>query len=89
MDILLAGNNDPPLGRIACRRFCPALLTLRIGFRDHGERHSGRDRKVFGFIPECPFTFIQESRSESSRNPVHLRPGTPFTFGRNTQNSEV
>ena len=89
MDILLAGNNDPPLGRIACRRFCPALLTLRIDSGIMVNAIPGADRKVFGFIPECPFTFIQESRSESSRNPVHLRPGTPFIFGRNTQNSEV
>jgi hypothetical protein len=35
---------------------------------------------VFGFIPESVFTFIPESRSESSRNPVHLHPGTAFTF---------
>jgi hypothetical protein len=38
---------------------------------------------VFGFIPESMFTFIPESRSESSRNPVHLDPGTAFTFPRN------
>jgi len=38
---------------------------------------------VFGFIPESVFTFIPESRSESSRNPVHLDPGTAFTFARN------
>jgi len=34
--------------------------------------------------PGILFTFIAESRSESSRNPVHLHPGIAFTLARNT-----
>jgi hypothetical protein len=40
---------------------------------------------VFGFRPESMFTFIPESRSTSFRNCIHLHPGFPFTFARNTQ----
>ena len=40
---------------------------------------------MFGLSPESVFTFIPESRSASSRNRVHLYPGTAFTFARNTQ----
>ena len=54
-------------------------------FRDHGERDSGESGKVFGFRPESLFTFIPESRSTSSRNPVHLPAGMPFSLARNTQ----
>ena len=53
-------------------------------FRDHGERDSGKSEKVFGFRPESLFTFIPESRSTSSRNPVHLPAGMPFSLPRNT-----
>ena len=42
---------------------------------------------MFGFSPESVFTFSPESRSESSRNPVHLQPGTAFTFARIPQRS--
>jgi hypothetical protein len=28
---------------------------------------------------------VEDADSESSRNSVHLYPGTPFTFARNTQ----
>jgi hypothetical protein len=41
--------------------------------------------KVFGFTPESSFTFIPESRSDSSRNRVHLAPESSFTLPRNTQ----
>ena len=57
----------------------------RNEFRDHGERDSGESGKVFGFRPESLFTFIPESRSTSSRNPVHLPAGMPFSLPRNTQ----
>jgi hypothetical protein len=40
---------------------------------------------VFGFSPESVFTFIPESRSESSRNPVRLDPGIAFALPRNPQ----
>ena len=57
----------------------------RNEFRDDGERDSGESGKVFGFRPESVFTFIPESRSTSSRNPVHLPAGMPFSLPRNTQ----
>jgi hypothetical protein len=44
---------------------------------------------VFGFIPESVFTFIPESRSESSRNGVHLDPGTAFAFARNPHYKQI
>jgi hypothetical protein len=83
MDSLLAGNLILPweaslAGDVVQRR------SSLIEFRIDGERYSGIQEKVFGFVPESLFTFIPESRSESPRNGVRLYPGTAFTLARNT-----
>ena len=41
-------------------------------YSGEGERHSGVGEFLFNFPPESLFTF--------ARNPVHLHPGTIFTF---------
>jgi hypothetical protein len=51
------------------------------------ERCSGIGLKLFGFIPEPAFTFIPESRSESSRNTVRNHPGIAFTLPRIPQHA--
>ena len=47
-----------------------------------GERCSGRDRKVFGFVTGMAFTFASESRSPSDRNAVRLPTGIAFGIDR-------
>jgi hypothetical protein len=50
--------------------------------RAQAERDSGIGLKLFGFIAESVFTFIPESRSDSSWNSVRNHPGIAFILVR-------
>jgi hypothetical protein len=62
-----------------------AVFAACGNYSAEGERHSGRHRKVFGFVTGTAFTFRAESRSPSHRNAVRLSTGTPFGFDRINQ----
>jgi len=49
---------------------------------EHGERDSGRVRKLFAIASEQAFAIIPERCSESSRNRVRLHPGMAFAIDR-------
>ncbi len=65
-------HSDPPREGSLCRSKCPAPFRLWKSFRAHRENDSG--------LRENRSPSRWNRRSRSARNPVHLQPGTLFTF---------